>query len=164
MSVLNTKVLVLNRSYLPIHITIVRRALSLLYQGVARAVDDQYRTFDFESWADLAVDGDAGCQRREVRRDLRADGALTAGDDDPLRGEPLDLGPHDLRQRLGLREEERPALVRAFVAAREDVVVDPGQHDARALGLHQSRLPGWQIGQTGHTASAHSSSFATKAR
>ena len=55
MSVLNTKVLVLNRSYLPIQITIVRRAFSLLYQGVARAVDEQYRTFDFESWAALAV-------------------------------------------------------------------------------------------------------------
>src|SRR5439155_1407511 len=36
-SVLNTKVLVLNRSYLPIHITVVRRALSLLYQGIAHA-------------------------------------------------------------------------------------------------------------------------------
>ena len=46
-SVLNTKVLVLNRSYLPVHITSVRRALSLLYQDIARAVDEQYRTFDF---------------------------------------------------------------------------------------------------------------------
>src|SRR5207244_8992517 len=55
-SVLNTKVLVLNRSYLPIHITIVRRALSLLYQGVAHAVDEQYRTFDFASWAALAAE------------------------------------------------------------------------------------------------------------
>ena len=68
------------------------------------------------------------------------------------------------KEQFGAESLERPALVRAFVAAREDVVVDPGQHDARALGLHQSRLPGWQVGQTGHTASAHSSSFATKAR
>jgi 5-methylcytosine-specific restriction endonuclease McrA len=67
-SVLNTKVLVLNRSYLPIHITVVRRALSLLYQGIARAVDDQYRTFDFASWADLAADDDSiGLVNRAIR-------------------------------------------------------------------------------------------------
>ena len=68
MSVLNTKVLVLNRSYLPIHITVVRRALSLLYQGVARAVDEQYRTFDFASWADLAAEEDTiGLVDRAIR-------------------------------------------------------------------------------------------------
>ena len=55
MSMLNTKVLVLNRSYLPVHVTSVRRAFVLLYQDIARAVDDQYRTFDFESWSQLAV-------------------------------------------------------------------------------------------------------------
>jgi hypothetical protein len=54
-SVLNTKVLILNRSYLPIHVTSVRRAFILLYQGIARAVNDQYQTFDFESWSDLSV-------------------------------------------------------------------------------------------------------------
>ncbi len=68
MSVLNTKVLVLNRSYLPVHITVVRRALSLLYQDVARAVDEQYRTFDFASWADLAADEDTiGLVGRAIR-------------------------------------------------------------------------------------------------
>ncbi len=68
MSVLNTKVLVLNRSYLPVHITSVRRALSLLYQDVARAVDQQYRTFDFDSWADLAAEEDTiGLVNRAIR-------------------------------------------------------------------------------------------------
>ncbi|GIW40501.1 MAG: restriction endonuclease [Candidatus Binatia bacterium] len=54
-SIVDTKVLVLNRSFLPIHITSVRRAFCLLYQGVARAVDEQYKTFDFASWSDLAA-------------------------------------------------------------------------------------------------------------
>ena len=54
-SVLNTKVLILNRSYLPIHVTSVRRAFVLLYQGIAKAVNDQYQTFDFETWSDLSV-------------------------------------------------------------------------------------------------------------
>jgi HNH endonuclease len=55
-TLLNSKVLVLNRSYLPVHVTSVKRAFALLYQGVARAVDEQYRTFDFASWRDLAVE------------------------------------------------------------------------------------------------------------
>ncbi|MDX1650246.1 MAG: HNH endonuclease [Myxococcota bacterium] len=56
---LNSSVLVLNRSYLPIHVTSVRRAFSLLYQGIARVVDEKYQTFDFESWRQLAVARDA---------------------------------------------------------------------------------------------------------
>jgi 5-methylcytosine-specific restriction endonuclease McrA len=55
MSVLNTKVLVLNRSYFPVHVTSLRRAFSLLYQGIAKAVDDQYQTFDFDSWSALSA-------------------------------------------------------------------------------------------------------------
>lgn len=53
---LNSKVLVLNRSYLPVHVTSVKRAFCLLYQGIARAVDEQYRTFDYQSWRELAVE------------------------------------------------------------------------------------------------------------
>ena len=48
---LNSKVLVLNRGFLPVHITSLRRAFSLLYQGLAQAVDEQYQTFDFHSWS-----------------------------------------------------------------------------------------------------------------
>lgn len=55
MTVLTTKVLVLNKSYFPVHVTSVRRALSLLYQGIAKAVDQQYRTFDFENWSVLSA-------------------------------------------------------------------------------------------------------------
>lgn len=69
-SVLNTKVLMLNRSYLPIHVTSVRRAFALLYQGLARAVNEQYQTFDFESWSDLSVsvhDESIGLVNRSIR-------------------------------------------------------------------------------------------------
>ena len=54
-TVLSTKVLMLNRSYLTIHVTSVRRAFSLLYQGLAQVVNEQYQTFDFASWSDLSV-------------------------------------------------------------------------------------------------------------
>jgi 5-methylcytosine-specific restriction endonuclease McrA len=69
-SVLNTKVLVLNRSYLPVHITSVKRAFSLLYQDIARVVNEEYRTFDFDSWADVSAsvhDDTIGLVNRIVR-------------------------------------------------------------------------------------------------
>jgi 5-methylcytosine-specific restriction endonuclease McrA len=52
---LDTGVLVLNRVYQPIHITSVRRAFTLLYGGAARAIDEQFQLFDFESWSALSV-------------------------------------------------------------------------------------------------------------
>lgn len=68
--VLNTKVLVLNRNYLPVHITSVRRAFTLLYQGAAAAVDDQYQIFDFASWSQLSAsvhDDTVGLVDRVIR-------------------------------------------------------------------------------------------------
>ncbi len=53
--VLSSSVLVLNRLYQPVHVTSVRRALILLYRGAAKAVDERYQTFDFESWAELTA-------------------------------------------------------------------------------------------------------------
>ena len=47
---LNSSVLVLNRSFLPIHVTSVRRAFSLIYRGGANAVNENYETFDFDHW------------------------------------------------------------------------------------------------------------------
>jgi len=47
---LNSNVLVLNRSYLPVHVTSVRRAFTMVYQDLACVVNGRYETFDFESW------------------------------------------------------------------------------------------------------------------
>ncbi len=52
---LNSSVLVLNRSYIPIHVTSVRRAVSLLYRDFAHAVNEEYRTFDFDAWRRVAA-------------------------------------------------------------------------------------------------------------
>lgn len=52
---LNTSVLVLNRHYQPVHVTNVRRAISLLYQGVAKAIDQEYRLYEFDDWAQLSA-------------------------------------------------------------------------------------------------------------
>ncbi len=56
-SLLSTRSLVLNRSYLPVHVTTVRHAFTLLYKGVAKAVDEEYQTFDFPDWSGLKVNG-----------------------------------------------------------------------------------------------------------
>lgn len=52
---LNSAVLVLNRNYQPVHVTSVKRALSLLYLGVAKAIDSQYRLYEFADWAELSA-------------------------------------------------------------------------------------------------------------
>ena len=58
---LNSPVLVLNRSYLPIHVTSVRRALSLVYAGTARVIDEHYETFDFPGWVHRGPGGSVDC-------------------------------------------------------------------------------------------------------
>jgi len=55
---LNSAVLVLNRSFLPIHVTSVKRAFVMVYQDTARVVDTTYQTFDFEAWCEYGG-GDA---------------------------------------------------------------------------------------------------------
>jgi len=51
---LTSPVLVLNRYFVPITITSVKRAFVMLYGGIAKAVDTEYNTFDFESWAQIS--------------------------------------------------------------------------------------------------------------
>jgi 5-methylcytosine-specific restriction endonuclease McrA len=53
---IDSAVLVLNRHFQPIHVTNVKRAFALLYAGSAQAVDRRFRTFDFDSWAELSVE------------------------------------------------------------------------------------------------------------
>ena len=51
-SLLDNRALVLNRSWVPVNVTSVRRALELLYREAAVAVHiETYETFDFAGWA-----------------------------------------------------------------------------------------------------------------
>lgn len=56
---INRPVLVLNRHWGAVHICTVRRALSLVYQELARFVTEDYETYDFESWRELSQYGQA---------------------------------------------------------------------------------------------------------
>lgn len=56
-SVLDTNVLVLNRFYMAIRVVNVRRAFTLLYRECAEVIDNennQYVSYDFESWCELS--------------------------------------------------------------------------------------------------------------
>jgi 5-methylcytosine-specific restriction endonuclease McrA len=52
---LQSRVLVLNRSFMPIQVTSVKRAFCMIYLGIAKVIDRQYQIFDFASWSELSV-------------------------------------------------------------------------------------------------------------
>jgi 5-methylcytosine-specific restriction endonuclease McrA len=52
----DSAVLVLNRSFQPIHVTSARRAFTMMYLGIARAVDRRHEVFDFDSWSVLSTE------------------------------------------------------------------------------------------------------------
>lgn len=54
MSKLNSNTLVLNRSWAAVQICSVRRAISLLYQGHAKAVGEDFQAYDFADWAQVS--------------------------------------------------------------------------------------------------------------
>jgi 5-methylcytosine-specific restriction endonuclease McrA len=56
LEMIHANVLVLNKCFLPVQITTVRRAFCLLYAGIAKAVNSQYETFDYESWHQLSIE------------------------------------------------------------------------------------------------------------
>jgi 5-methylcytosine-specific restriction endonuclease McrA len=60
---LESNVLVLNRLFLAVNVTTVRKALILLYKGYARAVLQDYSTYDWEEWCDIPVDAQDECLR-----------------------------------------------------------------------------------------------------
>lgn len=58
---LNESVLVLNRSWMVVHIASVRRAIGLVYKGLARVVNpEDFSTYDFYSWAEASAAAKGG--------------------------------------------------------------------------------------------------------
>ena len=54
-AILSTPVLVLNKGYQPIAVAQAGRALSLLFAGIAKALDENMQAWDFDDWSELAV-------------------------------------------------------------------------------------------------------------
>ncbi|MCA9248481.1 MAG: HNH endonuclease [Planctomycetales bacterium] len=54
---IDASVLVLNRSYMAVHVVTVRRAFALIIRGLAEVIhleDGQYANYDFESWREIS--------------------------------------------------------------------------------------------------------------
>ncbi len=67
-SVLTDEVLSLNRNYSPVHVTTVRSAVMHLFDGGARALDEQHRLHDFSSWFALPLpEGSEGLRTVHLR-------------------------------------------------------------------------------------------------
>lgn len=48
--------LVLNRSWMPVHVTAVRRAIAMVFRGIAHAIDPEgLTTHDFDTWLEREV-------------------------------------------------------------------------------------------------------------
>lgn len=52
---MSSNTLVLNRNFCAVHITDWKKAISLLYQGAAQAVDDGLQTYTFNDWVELSA-------------------------------------------------------------------------------------------------------------
>lgn len=66
-STLTSSVLVLNKYYMAVHVTNVKRAFGLLFKELAEVVtfeDDSYATYNFESWVEIS----------QLRREFEANG------------------------------------------------------------------------------------------
>jgi len=62
MSALDGSVMVLNRSWVAVHVASVRRAISMVYSGVARVVSpDDLATYDFDDWKELSRAAEDRC-------------------------------------------------------------------------------------------------------
>ena len=135
----NAAVLVLNRHYQPIHVTNVRRAFSLLYLGVARVVDPEFKTFDFESWAQLSA--------RSVRRRRRRHPHGQPRHPHPARHRAAALRPHPqdqgavlAPQHLHARRQHLPVLRRGAAARRPEPRPRRAARPGRAHDLGERRL------------------------
>ena len=60
---LSSPVLVLNKFFIPVSVTSLKRAFILLYGGAAKAVSEDYETFDFNSWSEVATASEDDCVR-----------------------------------------------------------------------------------------------------
>ena len=61
--------LVLNRNWSPVHVTNWKRSVSLLYTGHANAIDQDFKTYDFQSWIDISKEK---IQKGESRNIVRS--------------------------------------------------------------------------------------------
>jgi len=99
---IDAPVLVLNRSYQPVHITTVRRAFCLLAKGHVRVVGADFGTYSFEEWVELEPLGDIDVVETPRRR-LPAPGVVLLIDFDRLPRREVKFSKRNVYLRDGFR-------------------------------------------------------------
>ena len=102
-TLLNDPALVLNRSWVAISTTTVRKALTLVYRGVAKVIQPEtYELHDFESWADLRVARGQPCIQT-VRLSLKVPEVILLPDHDRVPRRAVPFSRRNLYRRDGMR-------------------------------------------------------------
>jgi 5-methylcytosine-specific restriction endonuclease McrA len=98
-NVLELPTLVLNRNWQPVHVTTVVRALVMLWNETAKAVEpDEYRLYDWADWSELEPLDGRPCVR-SARRSLRAPEVICLAHYDRLPGAAVTFSRRNVAKR-----------------------------------------------------------------
>jgi 5-methylcytosine-specific restriction endonuclease McrA len=98
-NVLELPTLVLNRNWQPVHVTTVVRALVMLWNETAKAVEpDEYRLYDWADWSELEPADGRPCVR-SARRCLRAPEVICLAHYDRLPGAAVTFSRRNVAKR-----------------------------------------------------------------
>jgi hypothetical protein len=98
-NVLEFPTLVLNRNWQPVHVTTVVRALVMLWNETAKAVEpDEYRLYDWADWSELEPADGRLCVR-SARRSLRAPEVICLAHYDRLPGAAVTFSRRNVAKR-----------------------------------------------------------------
>jgi 5-methylcytosine-specific restriction endonuclease McrA len=98
-NVLELPTLVLNRNWQPVHVTTVVRALVMLWNETAKAVEpDEFRLYDWVDWSELEPADGRPCVR-SARRSLRAPEVICLAHYDRLPGAAVTFSRRNVAKR-----------------------------------------------------------------
>ena len=98
-NVLELPTLVLNRNWQPVHVTTVVRALVMLWNETAKAVEpDEYRLYDWAAWSELAPLNGSPCVR-SAHRSFRVPEVICLAHYDRLPGSAVTFSRRNVAKR-----------------------------------------------------------------
>ena len=98
-NVLELPTLVLNRNWQPVHVTTVVRALVMLWNETAKAVEpEEYRLYDWAAWSELAPLNGSPCVR-SVHRSFRVPEVICLAHYDRLPGSAVTFSRRNVAKR-----------------------------------------------------------------
>ena len=115
-NVLELPTLVLNRHWQPVHVTTVVRAVVMLWNETAKAVEpDEYRLYDWADWSELGPAAGRPCVR-SAHRSLRAPEVICLAHYDRLPGAAVTFS----RRNVAKRDHHTCQVLRGAARRRGD--------------------------------------------